>query len=361
MAREDTFPAGSVAGAGGIIGSANRDAGDRRLQPAAALTRLQRAFVKRFRVLHERDADQSRSGLDRNPKLRRRIAAAPASARRAEGNQALALAIDIEFQLLRFADVARKINLNLVLRIQRKVTSNGNSSARSERQSLDMRVLRLFQRQREYVHHHRHGGVADRHAADLPGRIEITLHHYRRDIQQIRDVIEAAGRVIRRQQKRVIHFLRQIIQAKQVANGVSVFGTRQAVKVWQFTGIWVGRCRVVDPGFEVRRHFFVSCLIGAGHPNRRHGFRPELPNHFLPEIGVPGWVEVRRIDNDPACFQGGVVACHTVLADRRAGRSSRRIFLLRTAGEKREQQQDRRQPSRSVFSAFAPRHWMHYM
>src|SRR5579863_360911 len=78
MASEDALAAGRIAGAFAVIGSANRDRGDRGLRSSAALAGTQSALFQSLGDLHEGHADQVRAGLHGNAKLIR-CAAASAS------------------------------------------------------------------------------------------------------------------------------------------------------------------------------------------------------------------------------------------------------------------------------------------
>src|SRR6185503_18605567 len=90
------------------------------------------------------------------------------------------------------------------------------------------------------VDHQRHGRIPYRQAADLNGRIQIPFHGGRRDIQQIGNVVEAAGAVIGRQQDGVVHLLGEVVHGQKIADRVAVFGAGQAVQVRQVARIRVG-------------------------------------------------------------------------------------------------------------------------
>src|SRR5689334_7514062 len=71
MADEDTPAARRIAGAGDVVGSADRDAVDCRLRAAAAHARAQGRFVPRVGSLHEGNAYELRTGLQRERELER--------------------------------------------------------------------------------------------------------------------------------------------------------------------------------------------------------------------------------------------------------------------------------------------------
>ena len=70
-ADEDAPPARRIAGAGDVVGTADRHAVDGRLRAAAAHAGAKRRLVARFGALHERDTNQLRAGLQRQRKLQR--------------------------------------------------------------------------------------------------------------------------------------------------------------------------------------------------------------------------------------------------------------------------------------------------
>jgi len=78
-----------------ICRTGNRDAANRRLRAPAAHPRPKRFFIARLIVFNERDADQMRTGFDREPEIQRRIArrsaattSAPAASRSAAASDA---------------------------------------------------------------------------------------------------------------------------------------------------------------------------------------------------------------------------------------------------------------------------------
>ena len=111
------------------------------------------------------------------------------------------------------------------------------------------------------VHHHRNLRIAHGQAADLGRGIEIALHGGRRDVQQVGDVVEAAGGVVGRQQQRKIHLLGQIVQSQKIADRVAIFGAGQAMQIGQLARIGMGRGRAVELGFQIRAELRVGGII----------------------------------------------------------------------------------------------------
>jgi hypothetical protein len=46
------------------------------------------------------------------------------------------------------------------------------------------------------IDHHRYRGISHSEAADLACGVELTLHHDRRHVQQVGDIVEAAACVV---------------------------------------------------------------------------------------------------------------------------------------------------------------------
>ncbi len=131
-------------------------------------------------------------------------------------------------------------HLERVLAVGRELVFDEHPAARAERQAFDVIVLR---RVRRHVEHRlrRRRRLADREPADLSGRRQVRFHERRRHRQRAGDVVEAAGRIIGRQELRRVH-----VQRQQVANGVRVLGAVQPVKA---------RGRQMKSGAAVERVF----------------------------------------------------------------------------------------------------------
>ena len=197
-------------------------------------------------MLDECHSDQSLAGLDGNSKFQRLVwsaaaAGAPASSAAgvsANGRQLHALTIDRDFDLLGIARCRPgDVDLHQVIAVNREITLNRQSAARSKRKLVKTFILGLLRRQPVDVDHNRHFRITDGEPADLARRIEISLHRCRRDEQQIRDVVETAADVVGRKQQREIHLFRKRFQREQIANRILVFRPAQAMQQRQCAGI----------------------------------------------------------------------------------------------------------------------------
>ena len=133
------------------------------------------------------------------------------------------------------------------------------------------------------IHHHRHRRIAHRQAADLGRGIEIALHDHRRNIQQVGDVIEAAARVVGRQQQRVIHLLRQIVERRADRGSRSCIRCASAGADWEGRrdSAWL-RLRGRVPSRDRKRPSRMSPRPGRGIPTGGIVFARKLPDRPSP-------------------------------------------------------------------------------
>jgi hypothetical protein len=124
---------------------------------------------------------------------------------------------------------AGRFDLELVFSVEREITVDLQPAARAKRQSLIPAFLGLPHRRDVGVYERTHVGIAHSQAADLERRLQIALHRCRRDKQRVSQIVEAAARIVGRQQRGVVELLGQIRQGEQIADRVGVFGPRQAV------------------------------------------------------------------------------------------------------------------------------------
>ena len=94
---------------------------------------------------------------------------------------------------------------------------------RSERQSLEMLVLRQILADAIGFAHRPARWIADRQGADLCRGRQIALLQRRRHAQHVGDVVEPVSGVVGRQQRRCVD-----LQREQIANGVGVLGAVHA-------------------------------------------------------------------------------------------------------------------------------------
>ena len=147
-------------------------------------------------------------------------------------------------------------------------------------------------------------------------RVEIAFHRGRGNEQQIRDVVEAAADVVRRQQQRIVHLLGQRVDREQIADGVLVLRAAQTMEQRQGAGMR-RRGRGVDPGgFERSGDRLVGCLVRPRCAGRRHRARAQLADDLLPQFRVRArLVEGGRVDDQPRGFQPRVVTGDAVLRE----------------------------------------------
>ena len=161
---------------------------------------------------------------------------------------------------------------------------------RAERQAIDVLVLRQILRHAIGVAAGPRRAIADGERADRAGRREIALLQRRRHAQHVRDVVEAVGRVVGRQQRRRI----------------DVEASRSRMAFWysaRFSRCSSGRPgnraapRRRDPG-SARAPRHERCIVassGRRAPLRRHHARSQLADHLLPHLGVVRGVrDIRR-------------------------------------------------------------------
>ena len=155
-------------------------------------------------------------------------------------------------------------DVDLVFGIQREVVVDQQSAARAQRQAFDVVVLSAVRRRSVDLRHGNERRIADGHGADLARRGEILLEQRRRNLQYVRDVVEAVAFVVGRQQFFDVDF-----KVEQIANRIAVFRAIQAVKR-RSAGIGMRCGGLVQPCFEQRDHRFDRGLIRLGAAQRRH-------------------------------------------------------------------------------------------
>ena len=117
-----------------------------------------------------------------------------------------------------------EIHLEVVRRVGRELVLDDQAAARAERQAFDVVVLRRVGRD-AIRRLRRRGHVAEREAADLAGGGQIRLEQRGREAECARLVVEAAARVVGRQELRGVD-----VEREQIANRVPVLGAVQAMQ-----------------------------------------------------------------------------------------------------------------------------------
>ena len=98
-----------------------------------------------------------------------------------------------------------QLDLEGVLAVERKHVADQQPADRTQRQSLEMPVLRKILTDPVGVAGRTFAGIANRQRADFFRGGQIALLQRRRDAQHVGDVVEAVGGVIGRQQRRDVH------------------------------------------------------------------------------------------------------------------------------------------------------------
>ncbi len=226
------------------------------------------------------------------------------------------LAVDRELHVVRILEPAhdvqiRPIQLHLegVLAVERKRMTNLNPADGAKRQAVEVLILRQILSNAVGLAARRDARVADRERADLLGRRQVALLQRRRDAEDVRDIVEAVGRIVGRQHRRDVHVDRQ-----HVADRVGVLGAVQAV---QHRPARIGRRGggPIELAFQPADQPLVGGGIRTTGGLRRHRAGVQPPHHFLPGLGGIGDVaEIQVVERDLAgrLFRPLVVARHAV-------------------------------------------------
>ena len=225
------------------------------------LIRLARRFEEQRRLLQEGDADGVRARLDRHADLEvlHRLSAwltgSPAGRCGCTVNDLHALPIEQQFDLVRLAQaldllvaIARQADLDLVFPIPRERVVDDGAAARAEGKSLDVLLLREVWRHADRLAARRAARAPDRDAADLLRRRHIAIQQRRRQIAD-RHVVEAVARFVGWQQRRGVD-----VEREQIADGVLVFGAREAADRRRPPRIRLRRRRAIERRLQRRDH-----------------------------------------------------------------------------------------------------------
>ena len=194
-------------------------------------------------------------------------------------------AVDAELDLVPLRDGGGRLDVDDVLGVERQIGANAKPAARAERQAVDALVLRQLLGELMDVDHDRRTQVADGEPRDLLRRRDIALHDDGRDEQQIGDVVEAARRVIGRQQQLEIELGRQVVEREQVADRMAVLGAREAPERGHGAGLRLRRGGGVELRFEERGRAHISGVLGP-RALGRHRLRAQLAHDLFPMLGV---------------------------------------------------------------------------
>ncbi len=213
------------------------------------------------------------------------------------------LAVETNLETLRLIEtgdvvvnLTAQADLDQVLAVDGKVMMNGDPASRTERQLVaDLSVLLCQIGNSVGLGDRPRRARPERQAADLSGRRHVAFQERRRNRQQAGHVVEAmyVG-VVGRQQRRGVDVERQ-----QVADGVLVLGSIQAVQAVGSTWIRVQLGRTVELRFEQRHEGIDRDLVRTRQARRRHRARVKLLQDSFQDFRVPPRVrQVHRIERE---------------------------------------------------------------
>ena len=143
-----------------------------------------------------------------------------------------ALAVDRDLHVVRVLEAAhdveiRAVQLGLehVVAVERERVAHRGSADRAERKPVDVLVLREVLADAERVAAGADVGIADGQGRDLHRRRHVFFLQRRRDAEHVRDVVEAVGGVVGRQERGDVD-----VEVEQVAHRVRVLAAVQAVQ-----------------------------------------------------------------------------------------------------------------------------------
>ena len=194
-----------------------------------------------------------------------------------------------------------------------KIDFPENAAARAERKAGDVRELRARSRAERPPARPRIR-LADRLHGDGARRDDVLLDERRRHLQRRRDVVEAFGDVVRRQQARRVDLHRE-----EIANRVRVFLAVEPVQDHLIRQMRRrGRCRAVERVFEPRDERVDGRGVGLPRAGRRHDAAAQLAHGLLEHVGVLADALRREsVEADAGALHAIVMTPGAVLLDRR--------------------------------------------
>ena len=103
------------------------------------------------------------------------------------------------------------------------------------------------------------------------------------------------------------------VEREQIADGVLILGTIQAMEALGAPGIGVRGGGAIELAFEPADERIVGGFVGTRPPRRRHDAGAQLANDFLPHRRVRADLrEIERVERQTASLQAIVVAADAV-------------------------------------------------
>ena len=191
-----------------------------------------------------------------------------------------------------------------VLRVLGKVEIDDGAPAGAEREPRNVVVLPQIGGDAERLGDRRGDRRSDGEPADLPRRREIAFHQGRRDSQHAGDVVEAVAGVVGRQQVADVD-----VETDEVPDDVAVLRAAEPMERLGPPRPHIGGGGPVQLGLEPRAQAVVGGPVRPGPRVRRHGPRPQLADHLLPDRRLAGDVgQVDGFERQPAGLEPVVVA-----------------------------------------------------
>ena len=165
---------------------------------------------------------------------------------------------------------------------------NQRAAASADGQAFEVLLLREIGRDSDGVAAGRTAGPPDRYATDFLRGRDVTVQQRRGEIADCH-VVEPVARFVSWKEGSNID-----VEREEIPNGVLVFGSSQPADRRRAARIRIRFSSTVERFHEIRDHALVRRVVRPRFSNWRHLARPELPDDFFPDVGMPGYVVSRN-------------------------------------------------------------------
>ena len=271
--------------------------------------RLDQIFIGAVGALNERGRHFALAGAhqDRVGKQRRRAAAVRSDLRTVlvlEQRDALAVNRDVHVFKARVFAVGKR-DLEGVFAVRGENVIHHHAAARAIGRAVDV-VPRML----GHVTGIGEGGinrrgilVADGHATDVGGAVQVRLKQRRRERLFVSNIVEVRAHGVIRQPPAGVD-----VELKQFLDGAGVLGAIQALEAAP-AGIGISPGVGVDRGLERGDQLLIRGRLRTRHAWGRHHARPHLANHALGHVGFVGDLrDVKRREREIARLAAVAVA-----------------------------------------------------
>ena len=233
-------------------------------------------------------------------------------------------------------ELSPQADLDDVLAVDRKVMTNRNTAARTERQVFAHLAILIEQGWNFVgVGHRPDRRNAERETAHLASRRQVAVQQCRRHRQHARHVVEAVlVGIVNRQQRGDVD-----VEPQQVANGVLVLGPIETMNAAGPAGIHVARGGGVEFGLQPGHERVERRLIRPRTTRRRHRPHSKFQEHLLPHFGLSAHVRhVESVEGEasgaqPLVMTADAVRTENLLIRRQRGQARSGLqSRLRAAG-----------------------------